>query len=363
MGVLDQDFELPTPPEPAPFGAPEAAVGAPTAAVGSPMVVIHYRGRGWFSKTWPAVFLLAAGGVGLYYRLKTPDWRGLGRISDPVETKVAVPVAPEPTPPAPLVVRVEPTPPPVVAPEPSPRVEVAPTPPMPGEVSPEVVAALESAFAAPEPMPQPPPLPPAEVAVAVVVAPPKADPRAIEADIRREAEAKQVEQLDLEALKRRAPAVARVEAFNKAGIQLAEEFAKNDADRRALLAEVQRAAKAGKLQAATIRELCENYDRSYSDNIRKLAEKFLDPKDPRGVARNDHLQRTRVARRFGLPEVVILEGLAKDLLKDHAARNGPTTADEALVRAAHFLLTVPLPKAPTAAAAAVPPGGPAPLNR
>ena len=367
MGLLDQDFELPSAAEPGPTPVQtEAVAGAPAAAAEptGPMVVVHYRRSGWPGKTLPAILLLAAGAVGVYYRLKTPDWRGLSRGSAESTPKPVDPAPAEPPAAAPLVVRVDPpAPPPVVAPEVAPPTS-EPVPTDKGEVAPEVIAALDEAFAAPEavaPPPQPPPLPPVEV---VAAAPPaRADARAIEADIRREAEAKQAQQVDLAALKRRAPAVAQAELLSRAGAKLQEEFAKNDDDRRALLAEVQRAVKANKATAAAIRELCDDRDHSYSDNVRKMVEKKLDPHDPRGVPRGDHAQRVRVARQFGLPEVVILEALAKDLLKDHAARNGPTNADEALVRAARFLLTVPLPRMPRAAAAAVPPGGPGPVNR
>ena len=140
----------------------------------------------------------------------------------------------------------------------------------------------------------------------------------------------------------------RREAEARLKMQLNEAMRQADEDRPKFQAELKRilllqkpANKAG----PEIMQLCERYGRDTMIEIEEVVRKALNgPAAPASSRpRNERVNHLRI---LGLPESRILDYLANIQAKNISTRNGPRDHDEALVRAAKQLLTIPLPPPP-----------------
>jgi hypothetical protein len=319
-----------------------------------PLVVVQYRRRGLGSLLMPPALIVSAAAVILAYRVQAPDWRGLKPGVSPGLARSTT-ARPEPTPsrPAPaeagaeaepIVVRVEMKPPPPAIEEP----RFPPPPPIVPKAEDEAPAVPKDptraevrAMNRPRPGPLIRPklifkLAPFAQARAAGPAPEVVAQQAWD-DIRREAERKAAERAELERLKKAAPVLMQRDHRRRTVERLERARDRADADRTPFRVDLARLVELlGDRAAPRIRSLCDRYGRDTLPEIEEYVATAIG-----NVSRYDVRGRIEVCRRYGLPEALILEGLAQDQARDIEARDGPRDESEALVRAARALLAVP----------------------
>ena len=361
----------------------------------SSVIVIEYRQRGLASRLMPpALILLAALAISSYQR-KTPvrpiaprlDLAALAREKSETPTFPPPKVVFRPQPSAadagggkdggvdkpaasPETPRVDPLPdaaassPIVPVPVPGPPVADPgpPTRPSPFDLAPVDGLLPVAAVAEPQPIPAPAtaapaPETPPEIKDPVVTDSAPADPPAemasppngvaaaggdepskdeILRDIQREADEKNAQREDLEKLKPRAQAILAAEALAK----VHDDRLPFHNDLRQLLKE------RGNGAGPEIDQLCDQYGRDTPQEVRALYNRAL----RRAPARMSRQDMVAMMRSIGLPEPVILDYISHGLHKTLNTRGGPRDEDEVRVRAARFLLSIPLPGAPKAGA-------------
>lgn len=295
--TLFHDFE----PEPTPDDA-EAAAPPP---LEPPRVVVQYRGR---SLAWAMIVPVAIAASVVTWVAIGP--RGEDRSAAPRRPTAARPVESAP---APVVLKVAALPA-RLEPVPEPTVE---TIPLPG--------------------PEPPPVPPIEAraaaveeAVAAAETPTADDTKEAMAAIRDEAEKALAAKVEMERLRATLPALeaqARIRALRVVESQRWE-FHRGV---QALLRE------RGDSAATAIWDLAIRFpfeDDPVSDQAIQAELKDRGP-------RLDRAARIALFRRHGLPEPVILAELVREQRRLMPSRKGPRTREEAILRAAKQLLSVP----------------------
>lgn len=316
--------------------------GDPAAPL-TPTVVLVRRDRGWAARfTWPALIVLAALAV-LAYRVRTPDWRGLG-LPDWAWSESGPPsnpagFVPKPTAMPPLIVKVqggstpvgpEPTDPgdPPEQPAAGPRRVVALAPPPPGPIA-GPFPDLDLATTTPEPSGAEP----APLALPGGHAPagPEATKLALD-EIRREAQRQRAERQDLEVVKVQIDRIDRERARQKKAERLAlmlRNTAKQRDEFRDRLRKI--IASQGRQGGSEIRRLCLDYQWDPAPKPKRL------PAVMTGSGRRHRIEELRA---LGVAEPAILIQLAAIENRNRAARDGPRTFDEALARAAYYLMEV-----------------------
>lgn len=328
----DPTFELEDDPTP----AGQASAPPPT-------LVIVRRERGWATRLAGPLLIVALALVVLAYRARTPDWRGL---------RLPAWAALEPGPPAPAPGPAAPASPPLIVKVRGPATSLdsaplAPTldPERPEPTGPRRVEAIAapppgpitgpSADLAPNrPLPAPGgPAPPAAPWPTGPLNPP--GPDATEqalAEIRRESERRHAEMVDLEVVKVRVDRLDQERARQKKAARLAlmlQNNARMAAEFRDRLRPIVKAK--GHRGGREISQLCDRYP----------ADPAPDPSLLPSVWTNlGRRQRIKQLRAQGFAEPAILVHLAQLEAINYAARNGPKDFDEAMARAAYYLLEV-----------------------
>lgn len=354
---------------------PDSGPGADRSSDPKPVIVIEYRQRGLVSRlTPPALILLAALAISSYQR-RTPlrpiasriDLAALDRLrpgsagpavpppriefrpqageQNPAPASVVDAPAPRVEKPADVVQATPPAPLPQSAPPAAPASAPAPSP-----FDLEPVAGLEPATGSGPSSATPPPAasdaanadPRPEAVRAegppAAVNPPDGEPMAsarddvsrddILRDIQREADEKTANFENLERLKPRAQALLAVETVERINGQRIP--FRNDL--RQLLKE--RGVRAGK----EIDSLCDQYGRDTPQEIKSSFYRAL----MRIPTRMSRPEKVEMMRMYGIPEPTILDTIARDLHKTMNTRGGPRDEEEVRVRAAWFLLNIPV---------------------
>lgn len=276
-----------------------------------PMIVVHER-RGLMSRLAVPLLLLIAAAAVLSHRFRLDHWQGFTAIFD--KSPAMVPAAP---PPPPIVVAAVPPPLPTVAPIPS--------------------AALTVAVPRPEPLAMnltPMPVGPSAI--------PFPDRRAKVEEawqaIRRDVEKAKEETAALEEIKRREFAEdQRLQPIREAEEQrVAVQDAKQT--RLAFLNALRKAVNDKKGQPGpAVESVCSEYGMDVGG--KRWAPGTMTGPEMTSTARR---QRIEKLRGMGWSEPDILAELARFESRNRAARGGPRTKQDVLVRAAKQLLSVPL---------------------
>jgi hypothetical protein len=162
-----------------------------------------------------------------------------------------------------------------------------------------------------------------------------------EQDLRREAEEKQIEMREMEAIKRDA-----------SSLELREIYQRAQDERIPFLKELRfRVQTLGMKAGPEIRNLCTQYGRNTSPIIEERVVRELNRK-----VRLSYPAKVELMRQLGLPETMILDLLSKEMDHLRTTRNGPRDQNEVRVLAARILLNVPFPPRST------PPSGAAPRS-
>lgn len=292
-----------------------------------PVVIVRERRWGWWSPLLPPMLIVAVAVIATAYR---PAIRYGFRLG-PEAAGRTVPRGRAPEPPPPVILKIETIP--VVLP-PSPESLVAPPlaralarplpqrlrPRPPAPRMPDLARVREPApsrFHRPEPAPPPPAA---------------ADETEFALDqIRREAAERHEQRVEADELKDH--------VFDLEREQRLQEIRLVDGRRQAFREE--------------LRRLLDQWGNQAGPHIVKLAGQDETPPPP-GVDRVfqaetkkqggklDRHRRIELARAHGLPEPLILADLVREQIRRMPARNGPRSRDEAVVRAARLLLSVPL---------------------
>ncbi|MBX6315069.1 MAG: hypothetical protein IRY99_19465, partial [Isosphaeraceae bacterium] len=168
--------------------------------------------------------------------------------------------------------------------------------------------------------------------------PARPDTRQIWEDIQREALRREDERKDLEDLKRTQPLREARQLRAHAAERIAKARREALAERIAFRKELtQILRRLGSRAAPKIRELGQRYTRSTIPEIEDRVAKAYGK-----LPQNDYLGRIAAARHYGLPEIRILDDLARVQTLNIVARNGPRNEDDALIRAARMLLAIPV---------------------
>ena len=336
----------------------------PVPAGARPMVVIERRGNGWMRGLIPPALVLAVAGSILAFRVREPDWSGLGPdlpmapagADAPADLASPSPVAP----PGPVVARA--------------RADEAPVPPEPTAIEPVEPTAKDAPLAAtpaaPDPSPAgPPPLiAPVEPTPLIAEADAFAEPPPAEKpvpkeetlrDIRREAARKAAERDRNEDLKIRAAAREQAETRRRRAEQVKRSEHFVEEDRSTFRHELLRILRAGGPRMGTeVEDLC----RQHKQVLPMPIEKAFKQAQLTVAAKLQRRKRVELYRKLGVPEPRILYELANDELPSVGRRNGLRNRSEVLVVAARRLLEVPLPDSGPVADAEMPPGR-APADR
>lgn len=180
-------------------------------------------------------------------------------------------------------------------------------------------------------------------------------------DIAQAAQQKAAERAELEGMKRDLLDRDRKGAAQRKLEQTVEEIKKQDDNRRVFLADLKRLMQAGGPNLAeSVRSMV---DQNGGDASKLAANQ---PGRAKKLASSADLRHAWVKslRRMGIAEGVILSDLERAHQLNYAARNGPRSPDEALLRAARDLLDVPVERlgqvrvVPAPAAAPAAPGRP-----
>ena len=348
-------------PEPEPVAGPTEA--DPTPPSGRPTVVIERAESGLLRALFPPVLILAAAGVILAFRVREPDWEGIGpHTSTPATGAIRSAPPGQSSPvaaPGPVVARVKeadvparPEPPPADPPAGGPAEVASKSEPIPEAVVPAPPTALAPI--------EPPPLA-AELAPFADPAPPE-EPVAKEdalRDIHREARQKAADREEAEDLKVRAAARERAESRRRQAAQVRRSEHFVDEDRPAFRDELRRLVRMGGPRAGVaIHDLCEQHKLTMPPATEKAF------KQARLTVGAKLGRRTRVElyRKLGVPEPLILYELANDERVNVGRSKALQGRMDVLVLGARHLLEIPLPEPGPVADAGMPPGDP-PANR
>jgi hypothetical protein len=163
-----------------------------------------------------------------------------------------------------------------------------------------------------------------------------------EEELRREAEDKQAEMKEMDALKREA-------SFR----ELREVYDKAQEERIPFLNELRfRVQSLGMQAGPEIRNLCNQYGRNTSPEIQKQVVRQLNRK-----VRLTYPAQVELMRQLGLPETMILDILSNRLDHLRTSRGGPRDQNEVRVMAARILLSVPFPPRSAPASGSIPRSG------
>lgn len=289
----------------------------------APRIPAPRRRRGLARELLPPLLILGIAGSILAYRAAAPRWDGVGPIgwSRPVaEPAPAAATGPSHLAgPGKLVVREKVAPAPT--PTPTPKPEAKPEPPAPEPV----------ALAKAEPTPDPePPAPRPE---------PEVSPAMVKADLAMEAEKKRHEAADAQMLRQSVAARGRLEQLRRAGKVATDPKTARD-ERREFLTQLQRAVRDGGQRAPEmVRELESRFRREPSP---VASDRFVRVQQAGSIQRLARDQKVLLLRRIDLPEPIILDILAREVVQRVGTRQGPKSRDEALLVAARQLLHVPL---------------------
>jgi hypothetical protein len=172
------------------------------------------------------------------------------------------------------------------------------------------------------------------------------DKRSILEEIRRDSERKEAERLKLLDRKQNGPTRQERAAERRARMERLEQAAiEADRERVRFFDELKSVVdRFGARSAPAIRKLEEKYGRHTQPEISNEAKEVIGPNVP--IDSTSHtIHRLRV---IGLPETLILDHLNDRQMTFMNARNGPSNADDALVRAARILLKNPIVKSSAA---------------
>lgn len=356
--MSDQDFAFDLASSEAARNSTEAAPGPATDAP-APVVVVHYRNRGLLASLMPPALILLAASIFYTASRLIPDRPRVGaatpRSIAAVEVRgpdlAAKPVG-EIAAPTPIIVEQVLDPVPSIdeaVPEPATTRVIEEDRPMEGSaisfVVPSLVdpslevpapgdASLDRAELEPETAMD---VGDAPADLAAEQPPPNLD--AVWKDIAAEAARRESEARAMEALKERAPQLERIEAERREALEAAESRQRAEADRVGFRQELQTLIRAeGRQAGAAIRQFC----MAAATDVPQSVEKVVNAQLERYGAKLDRRGRVELLRSHGLPESEVLNYLATLEYKNMNARGGPRNPNEAWVRAAMRLLTIPV---------------------
>jgi len=193
---------------------------------------------------------------------------------------------------------------------------------------------VEQAFVLPEPEPDPQP----RVEAPIV----EVDPNQVREEIRREAQKKQADLAQLQALKAAALQRERREAAQR-HVEQQERLRRTVEEERNLFRDELREVlkRFGIRSGPEIAALQQRYTRPLTPEVSKVVDRLRSA----GRRINRHT-RVQLYRRMGMSEAMVLDELAHEMARDLDPVLGPRSQDESLIRAARLLLILPLPGTP-----------------